>query len=259
MSESIPRYIGQSVPRREDKRLLQGQGLFVADIQFPNMLHVAIARSQLPHARIIDVDLKEARQMEGVELAISGQDILEHLPPISGMQLTTPPGYQERVDTDIEIPEQPLIPSEKVRFVGEPYALVVAESRYLAEDALELISPQLDPLPAIATTDDALDENAPILHEKLGRNIAAQLHTKKGKGAEGLKTAPHRLKRRFYHHRYAAMPMECRGVVADYDTRTDTLTIWSSTQVVHWVSREVANSLGMPEKNVRCIAPEVGG
>ena len=259
MPDSIPGYIGQSVPRREDKRLLRGEGLFVADIQLPNMLHVAIARSQFPHARIKDIDLSKALSAEGVELAISGEDILEHLPPISGMQLTTPPGYQERVDTDIQIPDQPLIPHEKVRFVGEPYALVVAKNRYLAEDAIELISTNFDPLPPVATTDDALDRKAPLLHENLGRNVAAILHTKKGKGAEALKTAPHRLKRRFYHHRYAAMPMECRGVVADYDARTDTLTIWSSTQVVHWVSREVANSLGMPEENVRCIAPDVGG
>ena len=259
MPDSIPGYIGQSVPRREDKRLLRGEGLFVADIQLPNMLHVAIARSQFPHARIKDIDLSKALSAEGVELAISGEDILEHLPPISGMQLTTPPGYQERVDTDIQIPDQPLLPHEKVRFVGEPYALVVAKNRYLAEDAIELISTNFDPLPPVATTDDALDRNAPLLHENLGRNVAAILHTKKGQGAEALKTAPHRLKRRFYHHRYAAMPMECRGVVADYDARTDTLTIWSSTQVVHWVSREVANSLGMPEENVRCIAPDVGG
>ena len=259
MPDSIPGYIGQSVPRREDKRLLRGEGLFVADIQIPNMLHVAIARSQFPHARIKEIDLSKALSAEGVELAISGEDILEHLPPISGMQLTTPPGYQERVDTDIQIPDQPLIPHEKVRFVGEPYALVVAKNRYLAEDAIEFISTNFDPLPPVATTDDALDGNAPLLHENLGRNVAAILHTKKGKGAEALKTAPHRLKRRFYHHRYAAMPMECRGVVADYDARTDTLTIWSSTQVVHWVRREVANSLGMPEENVRCIAPDVGG
>ena len=259
MPDSIPGYIGQSVPRREDKRLLRGEGLFVADIQLPNMLHVAIARSQFPHARIKEIDLSKALSAEGVELAISGEDILEHLPPISGMQLTTPPGYQESVDTDIQIPDQPLIPHEKVRFVGEPYALVVAKNRYLAEDAIELISTNFEPLPPVATTDDALDRNAPLLHENLGRNVAATLHTKKGQGAEALKTAPHRLKRRFYHHRYAAMPMECRGVVADYDARTDTLTIWSSTQVVHWVSREVANSLGMPEENVRCIAPDVGG
>ena len=179
MPDSIPGYIGQSVPRREDKRRLRGEGLFVADIQLPNMLHVAIARSQFPQARIKEIDLSEALSAEGVELAISGEDILEHLPPISGLQLTTPPGYQERVDTDIQIPDQPLIPHEKVRFVGEPYALVVAKNRYLAEDAIELIATNFEPLTPVATTDDALDGNAPLLHENLGRNVAAILHTKK--------------------------------------------------------------------------------
>ena len=259
MTEPIPGYIGQSVPRREDRRLLTGEGVFVADIQIPGMLHVAIARSQLPHARIIDIDLSAAKCSEGIKLAISGLDILEHLPPIHGMQLVAPPSYRARVTTDILIPDQPLIPHDKVRFVGEPYALVVAESRQLAEDALELIEVDFDPLPPVTGPDDALNELSELLHEDLGRNVAAVLHTKKGRGAEALEASPHRLKRQFAIHRYAAMPLECRGVVADYDTRTDTLTLWSSTQVVHWVRREVANALGMPEQNVRCIAPDVGG
>ena len=175
------------------------------------------------------------------------------------MQLVAPPSYRARVTTDILIPDQPLIPHDKVRFVGEPYALVVAESRQLAEDALELIEVDFDPLPPVTGPDDALNEHSELLHEDLGRNVAAVLHTKKGRGAKALEASPHRLKRQFAIHRYAAMPLECRGVVADFDTRTDTLTLWSSTQVVHWVRREVANALGMPEQNVRCIAPDVGG
>tara|TARA_R110000868_G_scaffold104557_6_gene287960 strand:+ start:11153 stop:13540 length:2388 start_codon:yes stop_codon:yes gene_type:complete len=259
MAESIPGYIGQSVPRREDRHLLLGEGAFVADMQLPGMLHVAIARSQFPHATIKGIDLAAARAAEGVELAISGADIHGVLPPISGMQVTTPQGWRDRVDTDILIPDQPLIPHDKMRFVGEPYALVVAESRYLAEDAVELIEADFDPLPPVAGPDAALADGAALLHDVLGRNIAAILHTTKGDGAKALDTAPHRLKRRFNHHRYAAMPMECRGVVADYDARRDILTVWSSSQVVHWVRREVANALDMPEERVICIAPDVGG
>ena len=259
MAESLPGYIGQSVPRREDKHLLLGEGSFVADIQFPNMLHVAIARSQLPHATIEAVDLTAARAAEGVALAISGQDILGVLPPINGMQVVAPKGWRDGVRSDILIPDQPLLPHDKLRYVGEPYALVVADNRYLAEDAMELIEPALAPLPPVAGPADALKDDTCLLHDHLGRNISAFLQAKMGEGAEALKTAPHRLKRRFTHHRYAAMPLECRGVVADYDARTDSLTIWSSTQVVHWVRREVANALGMPEERVRCIAPDVGG
>ena len=252
-------YIGQSVPRREDKNLLLGLANFVADMQLPGMVHAAFARSPLPHAKILSVDVTAARAMDGVCFAASGDDVMGALPPINGMQVVTPQGWRDRVDTDILIPDQPLIPNDKLRYVGEAYALVVADSRYIAEDALELIEPDLEPLQPLADAEGALADDAPLVHEHLGRNVAAFLHTKKGAGAAAMENVPHRLRRRFVHHRYAAMPMECRGVVADYDTRTDTLTVWSSTQVVHWVRREVATALDMPEERVRCIAPDVGG
>ena len=252
-------YIGQSVPRREDRRLLLGQGIFVADIQLPGMLHVAFARSNLPHANIAAVGLDAARAAGGVVYAASGADLRDVLPPINGMQVVTPQSWRDRMDADILIPDQPLIPHDKVRYVGEAYALVVAESRYVAEDALELIDAEFEPLPVLADAETALRDGAALVHEHLGRNVSASLHTKKGDGAAALETAPHRLRRRFVHHRYAAMPLECRGVVADHDPRTDTLTVWSATQVVHWVRREVATALGMPEERVRCIAPDVGG
>ena len=252
-------YIGQSVPRREDKNLLLGQGSFVADLQIPRMVHVAFARSSLPHAEIANIGLDAARALDGVVFAASGMDLLGEVPPINGMQVITPQSWRDRVDTDILIPDQPLIPHDKLRYVGEAYAMVVADSRYIAEDALELIETDFRPLPPLPDAEAALQEGAALVHEQLGRNMAAYLHTKKGEGAAALETALHRLSRRFVHHRYAAMPLECRGVVADYDSRTETLTIWSSTQVVHWVRREVATALGMPEENVRCIAPDVGG
>jgi carbon-monoxide dehydrogenase large subunit len=259
MTESLPGYIGQSVPRREDKRLLRGEGVFVADIELSGMVHVAIARSQLPHARIKSVDLQAANAAEGVVMTICGDDLRDELPPISGMQVSAPKAWRDRMDPDLTIPDQTLLPFDKLRYVGEPYALVVAENRYLAEDAVELIEPELDPLPPLADALSAVEETGTLVHEHLDRNIAATLHAKKGEGAAALERSPHRLARRFVHHRYAAMPMECRAVAADYDARTDTLTIWSATQVVHWVRREVANALGMPEARVRCIAPDVGG
>ena len=254
MTDSLPGYVGRPVPRREDERLLLGRGAFVADMRLPRMLHVAFARSDLPHARIASIDLEAARSAEGVAFAASGPDL--GLPPIDGMQVTTPQGWRDRVETDIVIPDQPLLPADKVRYVGEAYALIVAEDRYLAEDALELIDAALEPLPAAPDPEAALRDGAPLVHEDLGRNVAARLRA--GKGGEA-SAPPRRLRRRFVHHRYAAMPLECRGVVAEHDPRTDTLTVWSSTQVVHWVRREVAAALGMPEERVRCIAPDVGG
>ena len=252
-------YIGQSVARREDRNLLLGKGEFVADIQIPGMVHVAFARSPLPHATIGKVDMDAARALDGVRFVANGAEVCAELPAINGMQVVTPQGWRDRVDTDILIPDQPLIPEDRVRYVGEAYALAVADSRYIAEDALELIEAELDPLPPLPDAEAALEDGATLIHDHLGRNMAAFLHTKKGDGAAALERAPHRLSRRFVHHRYAAMPMETRGVVAEYDRRTDTLTVWSSTQVVHWVRREISTALNMPEERIRCIAPDVGG
>ncbi|MEE2995913.1 MAG: xanthine dehydrogenase family protein molybdopterin-binding subunit [Pseudomonadota bacterium] len=252
-------YIGQSVPRREDRNLLLGKGEFVADIQLPGMVHTAFARSPLPHAEIGAVSLGAARAVEGVRFTASGADVCAELPPISGMQVVTPQGWRDRVDTDILIPDQPLVPEDRVRYVGEAYALVVADTRYIAEDALELIEAEFDPRPTLAHAESALEDSAALVHDQLGRNVAAFLHTKKGDGAAAMDSCPHRLSRRFVHHRYAAMPMETRGVVAEYNRRTDTLTVWSSTQVVHWVRREISTALGMPEDRIRCVAPDVGG
>lgn len=263
MSEKIPGfiggYVGQSVPRREDKRLLLGRGRFTADVQIPGMVHVAFARSSVPHARIRGVDMATAKASPGVVYAASGIDLKGRLPDISGMQVATPQAWRDRFDNDILIPDQKLIPDDKMRYVGEPYALVVADSRYTAEDAAELIEPDFEMLPAVPDCQAALDPKAAIIHEEVGRNFAAWLHTSKGEGKAALGSATHRIKKRFYHHRYAAMPMETRAVVAEYDERTDSITVWSSTQVVHWVRREVANALDLPEERVRVIAPEVGG
>ena len=258
MADTMPSYIGRSVVRREDNRLLKGAGTFVGDMKLEGMVHVAIVRSQQAHARINSVDLEAARNADGVVLALAGVELKDVLPPISGMQVAAPKGWRDGMDPHIDIPDQTLVPYDKLRYVGEPYALVVAGDRYMAEDAAELIEGDFDPLPPIASAEAALDAEA-LVHDHLAGNIAATLHAKKGEGEAALEAAPHRLKRRYYHHRYAAMPMECRGVVAEYDSRTDSITVWSSTQVVHWVRREVANALDMPEERVRVVAPDVGG
>ena len=258
MVDTMPSYIGRSVVRREDNRLLKGAGTFVGDMKLEGMVHVAIVRSQQAHARINSVDLEAARNADGVVLALAGAELKDVLPPISGMQVAAPKGWRDGMDPHIEIPDQTLVPYDKLRYVGEPYALVVAGDRYMAEDAAEMIEGDFEPLPPVANAEVALDAEA-LVHDHLPGNIAATLHAKKGDGEAALATAPHRLKRRYFHHRYAAMPMECRGVVAEYDSRTDSITVWSSTQVVHWVRREVANALGMPEDRVRVVAPDVGG
>ena len=259
MSQSPDGYIGHSVPRREDRRLLLGQGCYVADMILPEMVEVAFARSQNAHATIASIDMTAAAAAEGVVLALSGADLAKDLAPIGGMQVNAPKGWSERVRHRITLPPQRILADDKVRYVGEAYAVVVAGDRYGAEDALELIEAAFEPLQPLPDTAAALAEGAALVHRDLGTNAVAELHVEKGNVAAAMAGAPHRIKRRFVHHRYAAMAMECRGVVAEYDRRTDSLTVWSSTQVVHWVRKELAVTLGLPEEKIRVIAPDVGG
>ena len=157
-------------------------------------------------------------------------------------------------------PQQPLLAHDKVRHVGEAMAIIVAESRDQAEDAAELVSWDLEELPAVVDPEAALATGQLRLFMiDFKTNLIGSFSVGRGDADAALARAPHRLRRRFYHHRYAAVPMECRGVVSAYDPRNDTATIWSSTQVVHWVRREAAALLGLPEARVRCVALDVGG
>src|SRR5499433_2491972 len=252
-------YVGRSLLRREDRRLLTGRGQFIADLELPNRLHAAFVRSPLAHARIRSVDLSPAAGAPGVALALSGAELMRLLPPLPDTQLSLPSKWTSRVQHEFHNPQQPGLAYDKVRHVGEAVAVIVAESRYAAEDAAELVTLDLDPLPAVVNAEAALASGAPLIHEHLKTNLFGAFSIAKGDVAAAMAGAPHRLQRRFYHHRYAAMPIECRGVAAIHDPRTDTITIWSATQVVHWVRREVAAILGLPEARVRCLALDVGG
>jgi len=252
-------FVGQSVARREDARLLIGEGQFIADMVLPGMGHVAFVRSPHAHARIRGVDLTRARALPGVWLAMSGLELQEVLPAVGDQQLPLPSKWRTKVKHKIIDPRQPLLAFDKVRHVGEAVAVIVAENRYIAEDAAELVELDLEVLSSAVDPTAALEPGASILHERYGTNLLAEFSIAKGDVALALSNSAHRLQRNFYHHRYAAMPMECRGVIAQYDKRTSAYTIWSSTQMVHWVRREVATTLAVPEASVRCIAPDVGG
>jgi aerobic carbon-monoxide dehydrogenase large subunit len=252
-------FVGKSVQRREDARLLRGQGQFLADFELPGMVHAAFVRSPVAHARIRSVDTSLAKQSPGVLLALGGAELEQALPPVRDNQLPLPGKWKAAIAHRILNPRQPLLAVDKVRHVGEAVAVVVAESQLAAEDAAELISVDYEELPAIVDPQAALAGGSPLLHERLKTNEVGWFRVQKGDAAKALESAPHRIRRRFLHHRYAAMPMECRGVAAAYDPRTETYTVWSSTQVVHWVRRETATTLGVSESRVRCIALDVGG
>ena len=252
-------FIGRSLPRREDRRLLTGRGQFIADFELPRMLHAVFVRSPLAHAHIKAIDLTRAAAAPGVIAALSGLELAQLLPPVSDTQLALPSKWTTQVQHKFINPQQPLLAHDKVRHVGEAVAVIVAETRYAAEDAAQLVELDLDPLPAVLDLDASLGAGSPIVHDRFGTNLIGSFTIAKGDIERAMAGAPHRLKRRFHHHRYAAMPMECRGVVGLHDSRTDTLTIWSSTQVVHWVRREAAAVLQLPEARIRCVALDVGG
>ena len=252
-------FVGRALPRREDRRLLTGRGQFIADLDLPHMLHAVFVRSPVAHARIGSVHLAQALAAPGVVCALSGADLLELLPPVPDTQLSLPSKWTALVQHKFINPQQPLLAHDKVRHVGEAVAVIVAESRYAAEDAAQLVGLDLDPLPPVVDPEAALRPGGPIVHDKFHTNLIGAFTIGKGDIDTALARSPHKLKRRLHHHRYAAAPMECRGVVGLHDPRTDSVTIWSATQVVHWVRREAAAVLRLPEARVRCLALDVGG
>ncbi len=259
MHEAGSGFVGRSIRRREDQRLLSGRGEFVADLKLPGMLHAVFVRSQVAHGRILNVDLSRALAAPGVVYAISGPDLAKVLPPVPDTQLSLPKKWTTRVQHEFRNPQQPLLSHDKVRHVGEAIAVIVAESRYQGEDAAQLVTVDIEPLDAVVDPERGMTADSAVLHEQYGTNIIGDFAVRKGDVEAALAAAPRRLKRRFYHHRYAAIPMECRGVAAAYDGRTDSITICSACQVVHWLRREASSVLGMPEARIRSVALDVGG
>jgi len=247
------------MPRREDRRLLTGQGQFVADLALPRMLHAIFVRSAVAHARIRSVDLSRAAAMPGVVSALSGADLERLAPPVPGAQVALPSKWRTQIRHTIQLPQQPLLAVDKVRHVGEAIAVIVAETRFQAQDAAELVTVDLEALRAVVDAAAALEPGSALVHEQFQTNLIGEFVVAKGDAVAALDHAPHRLRRRFYSHRYTGVPMECRGVVSAYDRRTDSVTIWSATQVVHSVRREAAAILQLPESRVRCLALDVGG
>ena len=245
MNDIGPPYVGRSLLRREDRRLLTGQGQFIADLVLPQMLHAVLVRSPVAHARIRSVDLSRAAA------AARRRRSRSTAPICCGCCRRCPRGRfrcrangRPRSSTNSSTRKSRLLAHDKVRHVGEAIAIIVAETRDQAEDAAELVACDLEALPAVVDPEAALRPDSPIIHERYGTNLIGAFSVGRGEVDTAFATAPHRLQRRFYHHRYAAVPMECRGVVAAYDRRTNSATIWSSTQVVHWVRREAARPPG---------------
>jgi aerobic carbon-monoxide dehydrogenase large subunit len=258
-SETRGSWIGRSVRRREDGRLLRGDGRYLDDLKLPGMVEAAILRSPHAHARLVSIDASRAQALPGVLAVLDGAALAARLGPLQTSTWRTPAIIEALAKPMIRPDNQPLLASERVRYVGEPVLVVVAESRYLAEDALELIEVEYEPLAVLRDVDQALAPGAPLLHDDWGDNVALDFSISKGDPTAAFAAAHLVLRDRFRSHRYTGVPIETRGVLATTDPFTGQLTVYSSTQVPHRVRDQVASLLKLEPAEVRMVAPDVGG
>ncbi|HVT19527.1 MAG TPA: xanthine dehydrogenase family protein molybdopterin-binding subunit [Thermoanaerobaculia bacterium] len=246
--------LGERLKRNEDPRLLTGQALFVDDLDLPETGHVAFLRSPYAHARIRALDIARARSHPGVIAVYTAADLGDYWQP--GPLLVPPPPIAGSVFAQrTQVP----LARDKVRHLGEPVALVVASSRYVAEDALEEIAAEYEPLPAVVDLERALAPGAPLVHDDLASNVAAHVAQKKGDYTAARAAAAVVIRRRLLYDRGAAAAIENRGVVAQWDARAQRLTVWDTTQAPIPIRNGLAAMLGLSEHQVRVVAPFIGG
>ena len=241
-------FIGSPVERAEDNELLTGKGVFVDDIDFPGMLHADVVRSSHAHAKILNIDTEAAKRSPGVVDVITFEDLGE----VRKFPLTIPhPNLKP-------LTEFPLA-KDKVRYVGEPVAVVVATSRQLAEDAAELVQVDYEPMATCVDVEKALAPGAPLVHDGEPDNVAGFMKQSTGNVDKSFAEADHVIKETLRVHRGGCHAIEARGIVAQYEPKEGFLTIWASCQGPHRIRRTLLQLMDLPEYKVRVIAPRVGG
>jgi len=241
--------IGSPVERIEDLRFLRGRGQYVADLALPGMLHAVILRSAVAHGRIRSIDTSAALASSGVHAVLTANDIGPDIPVIPLRQEVTP---------DFQRFQQPVIAKDKVRFVGEPIAIVVAETQGEAEDALEAIAVDIEPLPPIADRVSARAGTS-LLFEEAGTNIAGTLTALRGDAEGAFADAPYRRRERFEVQRHTGVPMETRGLLAHWDDARGHLTVYGAAKTPFVNRRTLATQLGLPVTSISMIENDVGG
>ncbi|MBI3064402.1 MAG: xanthine dehydrogenase family protein molybdopterin-binding subunit [Deltaproteobacteria bacterium] len=245
----VSKLVGARVKRREDPSLIRGLGQYVDDVRLPGLLHVAILRSPHAHARIKSLDTDAARRHPGVVAVFTGAELRDQI----GALPTTAD------NPTLRIPKHYVLAVDKVCYVGEGVAAVVAEDRYRARDALDLIDVQYEPLPAVTDPEKALTPGSPVIHSEWPDNRAFRWEHKQGDVEKAFQQAHKVVKQRLVHQRLAPNAIEARGVVARCLVAEKELTVWSSTQIPHILKTHLAKLLNLPESEVRVIAPDVGG
>ncbi|CAA0079797.1 Caffeine dehydrogenase subunit alpha [Mycolicibacterium vanbaalenii] len=255
MTETVPavtaRYAGSRVPRIEDSRLLTGHGTFVDDVQRPGMLHACFVRSPFARATINGIDPSEALALPGVHAVFTAEDLNPEVKE----------AWHAVAGKDIPDTPRPPLAEGEVKFVGDPVALVVADSRYLAEDAVDLVDVDYTPLPAVADFRKAIggaEAGVPVVHEAYPDNVAGGMG-----GAppdeEVFANAAHVVEEHIYQQMYVPVPMETRGMVVEWTAATGELTVWASSQTPHELRAFAARLLGIPAQGVRVIVRDTGG
>ena len=257
----MKKYVGQSIKRKEDYRLVTGTGQFVADIKLAGMLEAVFVRSPQSHARIRQIDISKAKELPGVHVILIGDDIKGKIKPITQFEShsAVPPNVAKEIDPKIKFNYENVLAVDKVMYVGQPVAVVVADNRYIAEDAADLIKVDYEQLPPIVNPFEAMKEGAPLVQEQVEQNIQMEFHLNLGDARLAEQQADHILKTRVHTPRLSSNPIETRGVIADYDQRTDQTHVWSATQLPFEVRATIAHCLGWTEQNIRVTAPDVGG
>ena len=243
------KYVGRPMKRKEDPRLITGSSRYVDDVRLPEMHHAAFVRSPHAHAKINSIDVSKALAAPGVVAVLSGEDVKGALGP---------------VPCAINLPDQkpairPTLAIGKVRFVGEPVAVVVASSLYAARDAAELVEVDYEPLTAVVDAEKAIGKGAPLLYDEFKDNISYQWQLEGGDVKRAFEKADRVIKQRMINQRLIPVAMEPRGVLADYKSGEQKLTVWSATQIPHLLKTQIAAMLRVDETGVQVIAPEVGG
>lgn len=244
-----PRHVGAPIKRTEDPRLLTGRGEYSADRKPDRALHVAFRRSEQSHAKIVRIDTTAAQGAPGVLAVFTAETIAGDFEPV--IPFSRMPNYYAT----------PIVPlaTGKVRYVGEAVVAVVASSRYLAEDAVELIEIEYQPLGAVSRGEQAVAEDAPLLHEEAGSNVLIAREFKRGDVVADLQAAAVRVGGRFEMTRKAPLAMEPRSCSAEYDRKRDAITLYTSSSIPGIVRDAISDSLRLPGSRLRVVAPDVGG
>src|SRR5437588_3234479 len=241
-------WVGKKLKRKEDPRLIQGTSHYTDDLKLPRMLFCAFTRSPMAHAEIRAIRTDAARALPGVVGVFTAHDL-----PGLGMV----PGAIQM--PGLNLPPHPVLATERVRYVGEPVAAVVAENLYTARDAAEAIEVDYEPLPVVVNMEKALEKDSPVIHQQFRTNRAFTHALKNGDIQSAFKKADRVVKQRVINQRLAPVAMEPRAVLGEYLPGENRLTVWSATQIRHLLMTQVWVMVGLPETAVRVIAPEVGG